>query len=53
VRTIALYSSGGRRLRGYDATGRERRITTPHDHNPVNDALGNVEAFERLLNGER
>jgi hypothetical protein len=29
------------------------RITTPHDHNPVNDALGNVEAFERLLNGER
>jgi hypothetical protein len=26
---------------------------TPHDHNPVNDALGNVEAFERLLSGER
>lgn len=22
---------------------------TPHDHNPVNDAMGNVEAFERLL----
>jgi hypothetical protein len=21
---------------------------TPHDHNPVNDALGNVEAFEKL-----
>src|SRR3990167_9530095 len=26
---------------------------TKHDHNPVNDAMGNVEAFERLLNGER
>lgn len=25
---------------------------TPHDHNPVNDAMGNAEAFERLLNGE-
>lgn len=23
---------------------------TPHDHNPVNDAMGNVEAFERILN---
>lgn len=26
---------------------------TKHDHNPVNDAMGNVEAFERMLNGER
>jgi len=26
---------------------------TPHDHNPVNDAMGNVEAFERMLKGER
>lgn len=26
---------------------------TPHDHNPVNDAMGNVEAFERILRGER
>lgn len=26
---------------------------TPHDHNPVNDSLGNCEAFQRLLNGER
>ena len=26
---------------------------TPHDHNPVNDAMGNVEAFARMLNGER
>jgi hypothetical protein len=22
---------------------------TPHDHNPVNDAMGNVEAFEKIL----
>ena len=26
---------------------------TPHDHNPVRDALGNLEAFRRILNGER
>ena len=26
---------------------------TPHDHNPVNDAMGNVEAFSRMLAGER
>lgn len=26
---------------------------TKHDHNPVNDAMGNVEAFERIMNGER
>jgi hypothetical protein len=26
---------------------------TKHDHNPVNDAMGNVEAFERMLAGER
>jgi len=28
------------------------RITS-HDHNPVHDALGNAEAFQRLLQGER
>ena len=28
------------------------RITS-HDHHPVHDALGNVEAFKRILNGER
>ena len=26
---------------------------TPHDHNPVRDALGNCEAFTRILAGER
>lgn len=25
---------------------------TTHDHHPVHDALGNAEAFERILNGE-
>jgi hypothetical protein len=31
----------------------KRLRITRHDHNPVHDAMGNVEAFERLLNGER
>jgi len=26
---------------------------TKHDHNPVHDAMGNLEAFDRLLKGER
>jgi hypothetical protein len=26
---------------------------TPHDHNPVHDAVGNAEAFRRIQNGER
>ena len=26
---------------------------TKHDHNRVNDAMGNVEAFRRMLSGER
>jgi hypothetical protein len=28
------------------------RVTT-HDHNPVNDAMGNVEAFDRMIKGGR
>ena len=31
----------------------KRLRVTEHDHHPVNDAMGNVEAFERLLAGER
>lgn len=31
----------------------KRFRVTPHDHNPVNDAMGNVEAFEALLKGKR
>lgn len=31
----------------------KRLRRTKHDHNPVHDALGNVEAFARLLAGER
>lgn len=31
----------------------KRLRITKHDHNPVNDAMGNLEAFERLQKGER
>jgi hypothetical protein len=31
----------------------KRLRLTPHTHNPVDDAMGNDEAFARLLNGER
>jgi hypothetical protein len=27
----------------------KRLRRTPHDHNPVNDAMGNVEAFEQIM----
>ncbi|KUK49688.1 MAG: hypothetical protein XD75_0316 [Parcubacteria bacterium 33_209] len=36
-----------------DSSSWKKLRITPHDHNPVNDAMGNLEAFERLLNGER
>lgn len=31
----------------------KRMRVTPHDHNPVHDALGNVEAYRRMMLGER
>jgi hypothetical protein len=31
----------------------KRLRVTPHDHDPVHDAMGNVEAFARILRGER
>lgn len=31
----------------------KRLRQTKHDHNPVNDAMGNAEAFYRMLIGER
>ncbi len=31
----------------------KRLRVTKHDHNPVHDAIGNVEAFVRMLKGER
>ncbi|HYL97868.1 MAG TPA: exonuclease [Blastocatellia bacterium] len=37
----------------YQAQAWKKLRVTPHDHNPVHDAMGNVEAFERLLRGER
>ncbi|MDP2630389.1 MAG: exonuclease [Candidatus Uhrbacteria bacterium] len=36
-----------------DTSSWKKLRRTPHDHNPVHDALGNLEAFERLLQGER
>ena len=36
-----------------DASSWKKLRRTLHDHNPVHDAMGNLEAFERLLNGER
>ena len=36
-----------------DSNSWKKLRVTLHDHNPVNDAMGNLEAFERLLNGER
>lgn len=42
-------------LRGdfYTSQDWKKLRVTDHDHNPVNDAMGNVEAFQRLLEGER
>lgn len=37
----------------YDTQRWKRLRVTPHDHNPVHDAMGNCEAFARLLAGER
>jgi DNA polymerase III epsilon subunit-like protein len=35
-------------------TQRWKRLrVTPHDHNPVHDAMGNLEAFEKLMAGQR
>ena len=31
----------------------KRLRMTKHDHNPVHDAIGNAEALERILRGER
>jgi hypothetical protein len=54
------FGHSGRRISDYWAglnrnwsnTQKWKRFrVTPHDHNPVNDAMGNVEAFERIING--
>ena len=37
----------------YNTQKWKRLRITKHDHNPVNDAMGNVEAFERIMRGER
>lgn len=52
ARRISDFYAG---LRGdFRETQRWKRLrVTKHDHNPVNDARGNAEAFQRLLGGER
>jgi hypothetical protein len=37
----------------YQSNNWKRLRITNHDHNPVHDAQGNAEAFNRLLHGER
>lgn len=38
----------------FRASSKWKRLrVTKHDHNPVHDALGNAEAFRRILKGER
>jgi hypothetical protein len=38
----------------FRASNKWKRLrVTKHDHNPVHDAMGNVEAFARMLKGER
>lgn len=37
----------------YNTQKWKRFRVTPHDHNPVHDAMGNVEAFARLQQGDR
>jgi hypothetical protein len=48
ARRISDFYAG---MRGnfFDSTGWKKWRTTKHDHNPVHDALGNVEAFQKIL----
>ena len=52
ARRISDFYAG---LRGdfYKTQEWKRLRVTKHDHNPVHDAMGNVEAFKRILAGER
>ncbi len=36
-----------------DSSSWKKLRVTQHDHNPVHDALGNLEAFDRMLKGKR
>lgn len=56
------FGHSGRRISDFYAgltgdfhnTQRWKRLRkTKHDHNPVNDAMGNAEAFKRIIAGER
>lgn len=56
------FGHSGRRISDYYAglknnwkntQGWKKYRVTPHDHNPVNDSMGNVEAFEKLMELEQ
>lgn len=52
ARRISDYYAG--LMKDFSKTqGWKKLRITPHDHNPVNDARGNLEAFRRLQAGER
>jgi hypothetical protein len=48
ARRIGDFWAGLNRKWGETQSWKRFRIT-PHDHNPVNDAMGNVEAFETIV----
>ena len=54
VNTLIVRGRLRRMGRGHAKTQNWKKFrVTPHDHNPVHDAMGNVEAFETILKGER
>ena len=57
-----LFGHSGRRIGDFyaglvggfsESQAWKRLRVTPHSHHPVEDALGNCEAFRRMLKGER
>jgi hypothetical protein len=51
ARRIGDFYAGMVRNFGRSNKWKKLRVTK-HDHNPVNDAMGNAEAFQRILKGE-
>lgn len=52
ARRIGDYYAG--LVHDFGQSSRWKRLrVTKHDHHPVHDAMGNLEAFERMLKGER
>ena len=51
ARRIGDYAAGRSKNFRNSSKWKKLRITK-HDHNPINDCLGNLEAFKRIENGE-